>query len=42
MRGDPSLITFEKGPDGKVTRTILHDLGGSVPVHERAMTDRKH
>ena len=42
MRGDPTLITFEKGPDGKVTRTILHDLGGSVQVHERAMIETKH
>lgn len=42
MRGDPTLITFEKGPDGKVTHTILQDLGGSVQVHERAMIDTKH
>lgn len=40
-RGDSTLITFEKGPDGKVDRTILHDLSGSVQVHERALTDRK-
>jgi hypothetical protein len=34
LRGDSTLITFEKGPDGKVTRTLLRDLGGSVQVHE--------
>lgn len=42
VRGDPTLITFEKGLDGKVTHTILQDLGGSVQVHERAMIDTKH
>ena len=42
IRGDSTLITFEKGPDGKIDRTILHDLGGSFQVHERARTSTKH
>ena len=41
LRGDSTLITFEKGPDGKVTRTFLRDLGGSVQIHERSTTDRE-
>jgi hypothetical protein len=41
-RGDSTLITFEKGPDGKVTHTLLRDLGGSVQVHDRSISDRKH
>lgn len=42
VRGYPTLITFEKGPNGKVTRTLLRDLGGGVQVRERAITDTKH
>jgi Domain of unknown function (DUF3471)/Domain of unknown function (DUF4440) len=40
-QGDPQLITFEKGPEGKVTRMLLRDVGGSVDVYERSLTDRK-
>jgi hypothetical protein len=40
-QGDPQLITFEKGPEGKVTRMLLRDVGGSVEVYERSLTDRK-
>ena len=28
MQGDPKLVTFEKGPDGKVTRLLFRDVGG--------------
>lgn len=36
---EADLITFEnKGPDGKITRMLFHDLGGSVQVYERSMT----
>ena len=41
LRGDSTLITFEKGPDGKVIRTLQRDLGGSVQVHERSTMDRE-
>lgn len=41
IRGDPLLITFEKGTDGKVTRMLFHDIGGSVQAFERSVTDRK-
>ena len=42
MRGDSDLITFEKGPDGKVTRMLIHDGSGSVRVYDRSITDRKN
>lgn len=42
IRGDTALITFEKGPDGKVTRLLLRDIGGSVEVFGRSMTVGKH
>jgi hypothetical protein len=42
IQGDPKLITFEKGPDGKVTRLLFRDLGGSVDVYQRSLTDRKY
>ena len=41
MQGDPKLITFEKGPDGKVTRMLFRDIGGSVDVYERSLSNRK-
>jgi|GEM_PF-2986801 len=42
IRGDTALITFEKGPDGKVTRMLFRDIGGSVEVFGRSITDGKH
>ena len=42
IRGDSALITFEKGPDGKVTRMLLRDIGGSVQVFGRSITARNH
>jgi hypothetical protein len=36
VRGEPAQITFEKGPDGEITRVIWRDIGGSVEVQERA------
>jgi Domain of unknown function (DUF3471)/Domain of unknown function (DUF4440) len=42
IQGDPKLITFEKGPDGKVTRLLFRDVGGSVDVYQRSLTDRKY
>jgi hypothetical protein len=42
IRGDSALVTFEKGPDGKVTRMLLRDIGGSVQVFGRSITDRNH
>lgn len=42
IRGDPNLITFEKGTDGKVTRMLFHDVGGSVQAFDRSMTDTKY
>lgn len=42
VRGDSDLITFEKGPDGKVTRMLDRDLGGSVQVYDRSITDGKY
>jgi hypothetical protein len=42
IRGDPDLITFEKGPNGKVTRMLSRDVGGSVRVYDRAITDREN
>jgi hypothetical protein len=41
IRGDSILITFEKGTDGKVTRMLFHDIGGSVQALDRSVTDRK-
>jgi hypothetical protein len=35
IRGDTALITFEKGPDGKVSRMLFRDIGGSVEVFTR-------
>jgi hypothetical protein len=35
MRGDSNLITFEKGPDGEVTRMLFRDVGGSVQVYDK-------
>ena len=35
IRGDPHLITFEKGPNGKVTRMLFRDVSGSVQVFDR-------
>jgi hypothetical protein len=42
IRGDSNLITFEKGPDGKVTRMLFRDVGGSVQVYDRSLTGRKY
>jgi len=42
VRGDSGVITFEKGPDGKVTHMLFRDVGGSVQVHDRSITDRKY
>jgi hypothetical protein len=42
IRGDSALITFEKGPDGKETRMLFRDGGGSVQVFERSIVGRKH
>jgi hypothetical protein len=42
IRGDSNLITFEKGPDGKVSRMLFHDVGGSVQAYDRSTTDRKY
>lgn len=42
IRGDSKLITFEKGPDGKVTRMLFRDVGGSVQVYHRSITGRKY
>jgi ketosteroid isomerase-like protein len=42
IRGDTALITFEKGPDGKATRMLFRDIGGSVEVFGRSITDGKH
>jgi hypothetical protein len=42
IRGDSSLITFEKGPDGKETRMLFRGGGGSVRVFERSIAGRKH
>ena len=42
VRGDADLITFEKGPDGNVTRTLRRDIGGSVEVQSRSIIDRSH
>ena len=41
IRGDSLLITFEQGTDGKVTRMLFHDIGGSVQSFERSVTDKK-
>jgi Domain of unknown function (DUF3471) len=42
VRGEPAQITFEKGPDGQVTRVLQRDIGGSVEVQERArVADRQ-
>jgi ketosteroid isomerase-like protein len=35
IQGDPQLITFEEGPDGKATRLLFRDVGGSVDVYRR-------
>jgi hypothetical protein len=42
IRGDSSLITFDKDPDGKVTRMLFRDVGGSVQVYDRSIADRKY
>jgi Domain of unknown function (DUF3471)/Domain of unknown function (DUF4440) len=42
IRGDSDLITFEKGTDGKVTRMLFHDVGGSIQAYDRSITDRKY
>ena len=42
IRGDSGLITFEKGPDRRVTRMLIRDISGSVQVLARSITDRKH
>ena len=42
VRGDSGLITFEKGPDGKVTHMLFRDVGGSVQMYDRSITDRKY
>jgi hypothetical protein len=36
VRGEPAQITFEKGPDGQVSRVLWRDIGGSVEVQQRA------
>lgn len=42
VRGEPAQITFDKGPDGQVTRVLWRDIGGSVEVQERArVVDRQ-
>jgi hypothetical protein len=41
IRGESDLITFEKGPDGKVTRMLFRDVGGSVRVYDRLIPGRK-
>ena len=42
IRGDPGLITFEKGSDGKVDRMLFRDIGGSVQVYDRSIPNEKH
>jgi hypothetical protein len=42
IRGDSNLITFEKGTNGKVTRMLFHDVGGSVRAYDRSIIDRKY
>jgi hypothetical protein len=42
IRGDSDVITFEKGPDGKVTRMLFRDVGGSVQVCDRSITGQKY
>lgn len=42
IRGDPDLITFEKDPNGNAIRMLFCDVGGSVRVYDRSITDRKH
>lgn len=42
IRGDPGLITFEKDTNGKVTRMLFRDIGGSVQVFGRSISDRKY
>ena len=42
IRGDPDLITFEKGSDGKVDRMLFRDIGGSLQVFQRSIVSRKH
>ena len=42
VRGDAALITFEKGPDGNVTRILYRDIGGSVEVQNRSTIDKNH
>ncbi len=37
IRGDTGLITFEKGPSGKVTHMLFRDIGGSVQVYDRSI-----
>ncbi len=42
IRGSLDSITFEKGSDGKVDRMLFRDIGGSVQVFDRSITDTKH
>jgi hypothetical protein len=42
IRGNSSLITFEKGPDGKVASMLFRDIGGSVDVFERSKSNNKY
>jgi hypothetical protein len=42
IRGDSGLITFAKGPKGKVSRMLFRDVGGSVQVYDRTITDKKY
>lgn len=37
IRGDPDLITFEKDPNGNVSRMLIRDVGGSVQVYQRSI-----
>jgi hypothetical protein len=41
MRGDSDLITFEREPDGNVSRMVFRDVGGSVQVYDRSITGGK-
>lgn len=42
VRGASVLITFEKGPDGNVTRILYRDIGGSVEVQNRSAIEKIH
>ncbi len=41
IRGDSGLITFEKGSDGKVDRMLFRDIGGSVQMYDKSITETK-